>query len=79
MGGLTLPIDITNQVVCSAGQTDGHIVAPDHTTSQTDVQLNRTGPQATQLMPLSGITGYVLVLHDLTGLVKAICKSRPAY
>jgi len=66
---LTLPVDTANQVVCTVGQTDGHS-SPDHTMSQADVQWNRIRPQATLLMPLNGLTGSVLVLHDLTGSTK---------
>jgi len=69
MGGLMMPLDTADQVVCIVGQTDGHS-SPDHTTSQADVQWNRNGPQATLLMPLKGFTGSIMVLHDLTGLTK---------
>jgi len=46
-------------------------VALDHTMSRADV-LNRSGPQATPLMPPSagGLRGSVLVLCDLIGLAK---------
>jgi len=49
------------------------------TTSYTNIQWNRIGPQATLLMPLNGLTGSIMALHDLTWLTKeAVCKSRPA-
>jgi len=66
VGGLTMLSDTSNQVVCTVGQTDGHSI-PDHTTSHTDVQWDRIGPQATLLMHLNGLTGSIMVLRDLTG------------
>jgi len=65
--GLMMPSDTGNQVVCTVGQTDGHS-SPDHTTSHADVQWDRIGPQGALLMPLKGLTGSIMVLHDLTGL-----------
>jgi len=59
-----MPVDTADQVVCTVGQTDGHI-SPDHTTRRADVKWNRLGPQATLLMHPSGPTGSVLVLHGL--------------
>jgi len=50
VGGLILPVDTPNQVVCLAGQTDDHS-SPDHTTSRADVEWNRIDPQTTLLMP----------------------------
>jgi len=76
VGGLTLPVDTANQVVCPVRQTDGHGNL-DHTTSQADIQWSNLGPQATLLMAPSGLTGSVLVLHCLIGPAKAISK-RPA-
>jgi len=73
-----MPVDTTDQVVCTAGQTDGHSI-PDHTTRRADVKWNSLGPQATLLMHPSGPTGSVVVLHGLIGLAKAICESRPSY
>jgi len=75
-GGLTIPSDTGDQVVFTAGQTNGHCNS-DHTTRRADVKWNSLGPQATLLMHPSGPTGSVLVLHCLIGFEKAICKSRP--
>jgi len=55
-----------DQVVCTVGQTDSHS-SPDNTTSHTDVQWDRIGPQATLLMPLKDLTGSIIVLRDFTG------------
>jgi len=52
-------------------------VAPDHTMRRTAVQWNSFEPSL--LMYLSGPTGFVLAFHGLTGLAKAVCKSRPGY
>jgi len=65
MGGLTMPLDTGNQVVCTVGQTDRHS-SLHHTTSHADLQWDRIGPQATLLMPLKGLTGSIMVLCDLT-------------
>jgi len=73
-----MPVDTADQVVCTVGQTDSHS-SPDHTTSQADVQWSRIGPQAIPLMPLKDLTVSNMLLCDLTGLTKAVCKSRPAY
>jgi len=51
-GGLMMPVDTADQVVCTVGSTDGHS-SLDHTTSLEDIQWNRIGPQ---LMPLKGLT-----------------------
>jgi len=48
-------------------QTDSHS-SPDHTTSHAEVQWDGVGPQSTLLMPLKGLTGSIMVFHDLTGL-----------
>jgi len=69
VGGLMMPVDTANQVVCTVGQTDSHS-NPDHTTSRADVQWNIIGPQVTLLMPLKGLAGLLMVLHDLTGSTK---------
>jgi len=42
--GLTLSVDTADQVVSSAGQTNGHS-GPDHATSQADIERNRIGPK----------------------------------
>jgi len=68
VGGLTMLSDTGDQVMCTVGQTDDHS-SPDHTTSREDVQWNRIGPQVTLLMPLKGLTGSIMVLRDLTGLI----------
>jgi len=68
-GGLTMPLDIANQIVRTVGQTDGHS-SPDHTTSQADVKWNINEPQATLLMPFKGLTASIMVLCDLTGSTK---------
>jgi len=66
VGGLTMPSDTGNQVVCTAGQTDGHS-SPYHTMGSAGIQWDRIGPQATPLMPLKSLTGSIMVLRDLTG------------
>jgi len=66
VGGLTMPSDKSNKVVYTVGQTDGHS-SPDHTTSCAEIQWDRIGPKATLLMPLKSLTGFIMVLHDLTG------------
>jgi len=50
MGGLTLPVDIADIVVCPAGQKVA-TVALNHTMSRADVLWNRIRPQVTPLMP----------------------------
>jgi len=52
-GWLTLPVCTAIQIVCPVDQTDA-TVAPDHTTSQVDVQWSSLGPQATILMTSVG-------------------------
>jgi len=37
VGGLTMPVDTANQVVCTVGQTDGNS-SPLHTTRRADVE-----------------------------------------
>jgi len=37
VGGLTVPVDTVNQVVCTVGQTDGHS-SPDHTTRRAGIE-----------------------------------------
>jgi len=44
VGGLTIPVDTGDQVMCTMGQTDGYS-SPDHTTSCADVQWDRIGPK----------------------------------
>jgi len=44
-GWLMMPVDTTDQVVCTVGQTDGHS-NPDHTTGRADIEWNSVGPQA---------------------------------
>ena len=61
-----MPVDTGDQVMCTVGQTDGHN-SPGYTTIRADVQWDRIGPQATLLMLLKGLTGSIMVLHDLTG------------
>jgi len=61
-----MPVNTGDQVVCTVGQTDGHS-SPDHTTNHANVQWNRIGSQATLLMLFKGLTGSIIVLHDLTG------------
>jgi len=58
--------DTDDQVVCTVGQIDG-CSSPYHTTSYAGMQWDRIGPQATLLMPLKGLTGSIMVLHDLIG------------
>jgi len=70
VGGLMVPVDTANQVVCTVGQTDGHR-DPDHTMRRADVEWNSLGPHATLLMSPSGLTGFVMVLHGLIGLAKS--------
>jgi len=50
VGGLMMPSDTGNQVVCTVGQTDGYS-NPDHTMRRADVEWNGLGPHATLLMP----------------------------
>jgi len=66
VGGLTMLLDTGDQVVCTVGQTDGHS-SPDHTTNHAEVQWDKIGPQATLLIPLKGLIGSIMALHDLTG------------
>jgi len=73
VGVLTMLSDTGDQVMCTVGQTDGHSI-PDHTTSCADVQWDRIGSKATLLMPLEGLTGSIMVLHDLTGSDKPPIK-----
>jgi len=47
VGGLTMPSDTGDQVVCTVGQTDGHS-SPDYTTRRADVEWSSLGPQATK-------------------------------
>jgi len=68
MGGLTMLSDTSDQVTCTVGQTDGHS-SPNYTTRKANVQWDRIGPQATLLMPLKSLTGSIMVLCDLTGLI----------
>jgi len=70
VGGLTMPSDTGDQVVCTVGQTDAHS-SPDHTTRRTDIKWNSFGPQATLLMHPSGSTGSELVQHGFIGLAKS--------
>jgi len=46
-------------------------IAPDHVTSQEEVQWNRMEPNATSLISLSCLIGSVLLLYDLTVLAKS--------
>ena len=78
VGGLMIPSDIGDQVVCTVGQINSHS-SPDHTTRRADIMWNSLAPQVTLLMHPSGPTGSVLVLCGLIGLAKAVCKSRPSY
>jgi len=43
VGGLTMLLVTSDQIVCTVGQTDGHS-SPDHTMSCADVQWDRIGP-----------------------------------
>jgi len=70
VGGLTMPVDIPDQAVCTVGQTDGHS-NPDHSTRRADVKWNSLEPHATLLMPSSDPTGSVMALHGLIGLTKS--------
>jgi len=70
VGGLTMQVDTGDQVVCTVGQTDGHI-SPDYTTRRADIKWNSLGPQATLLMNPSGPTGSVLVLCGSIGSAKS--------
>jgi len=70
MGGLTIPSDTGDQVVCTVGQTDGHS-NPYHTTRRADVEWKSLGPHATLLKPSIGPTGSVMVLHGLIGSAKS--------
>jgi len=70
VGGLTMPSDTGDQVVCTVDQTDGHS-SPDHTMRSVDVEWNSLGLQATLLMYPSGPTWSELVLHGLTGPAKS--------
>jgi len=45
----------------------------------TTYSAEQFGTQATQSMPLSGLTRSVLAFHELMRYVKVFCKSRPAY
>jgi len=65
VGGLTIPVDTGNQVMCTVGHTDGHS-SPDHTTNCAEVQWDKIGPQATLLMSPKGLTGSIIVPRDLT-------------
>ena len=66
VGGLTMPSDTGNLIVCTVGQTDDHS-SPYHTTSRAGIHWDRIGPQATLLMPLKNLTGSIVFLRDLTG------------
>jgi len=74
-------VDTSDQFMYTADTTDGHH-KPDYTMCHVDAQWNRVGAQATLLMPLKGLTGSIMVLHDLTGsttshLQKQTCLSIP--
>jgi len=69
-GGLTMPVDTADQIVCTVGQTDGHS-NPDHTTRRADVEWNSFGPHATLLRSPSGSTESVMVLHGLIWSAKS--------
>jgi len=49
VGGLTMPVDTADQIVCTVGQTDGHS-NPDHATRRADIEWNSLGPHVTLLM-----------------------------
>ena len=66
VGGLTVPVDTGDQVMCTVGHTDGHN-NPDYSTSRAEIQWDRIGPQATLSMPIKGLTGPIMVLCDFTG------------
>jgi len=70
VGGLTMLSDTDDQVMCTAGQTDGHS-SPEHTKRRADVEWYSLRPQATLLMHPSGPTGSVVVLHGLMGSAKS--------
>jgi len=70
VGGLTMPSDTGDQVVCTVGQTDGHS-SPDNTTRRADAKWDSLVPQATLLIHPSGPTGSELVLHGLIGSAKS--------
>jgi len=70
VGGLMMPVDTTDQVVYTVGQTDGYS-SPDHAMRRANVKWNSLGPQATLLMHPSGPKGSVLVLHGLIGSAKS--------
>jgi len=70
MGGLTMPVDTADQVVCTVGQTDGHS-NPDHTTRRAGITWNSLGLQATLLMHDNGPMWSVLFLHSLIELAKS--------
>jgi len=55
VGGLTMPSDTGDQVVCTVGQTDGHN-SPNHTMRRADIEWNSLGLQATLLIHPSGPT-----------------------
>jgi len=65
VGGLTMPSDTGNQVMCTMGQTDGHS-SPHHATSCAGVQWDKIGPN-TLLIPLKSLTGLIVLLRDLKG------------
>ena len=72
VGGLTMPSDTGNQVVCTVGQTDSYrYSSPDHTTRRADVTWNSLAPQVTPIMHPSCPTGSVLVLCGLIVLTKS--------
>jgi len=50
VGGLTMPLDTGDQVVCTVGQTDDHSNSY-YTTRRADIEWNSLGPHATLLMP----------------------------
>jgi len=74
-GGLMMPSDTGNQVVCTVGQTDG-ISNPYNTTRRADIEWNSLGPYATLLMPPGGPTGSVMVLHGLIGSAKSCLQKQ---
>jgi len=71
VGGLMMPLDTADQVLCTVGQTYGHS-SPDHTTRRADIEWNSLGPQAILLMHSSGLIGSELILHGLIGLGKSL-------
>jgi len=66
VGGLMMPLDTGDQVVCTVGRTDGHS-SPYTPRVMQAYNGTRIGPKATLLMPLKGLTGSIMVLRDLTG------------